>query len=405
MSEPLPAGRVRTARVAVTAIFALHGVLFASWTAHIPQIKAHLGLTDGTLGLTLLGAPVGSVTATVLAGLVLARAGSRTVVRVCLVGYCLAGALVGIAASGPQLGAALACWGAFAGVLDVAMNAQGIAVERLRRRPVMSTLHGAWSVGALAGAGIGAAGAALGVPLTPQVLSLGVPLLVAGLLFTRGFVADPPADRNERAGGPRASRALLVLGGIAFAGLVCEGAVADWSSVYLRESLHLDAGTAGLGYAACAAAMVAVRLSGARLQDRLGPGRLLWTLSVLAAAGMAAGLLTGHPVVAIVGFAALGVGVAPVIPVVFSAAGNQPGLAPGTAVATVSAIGWAGFMCGPPVIGFVADRTSQPVALGLLPVLMLLIAAASVRNRAIEQARYDTPAATPDPAPTPASSI
>jgi hypothetical protein len=251
----------------------------------------------------------------------------------------------------------------------------------------MSTLHGAWSVGALSGAGFGAAGVAIGTPLAAQLLILGVPCVLAGLWMTSRFVADPVSRSTGRSGGSRLSRVLLVLGAIAFAGLLCEGAVADWAAVYLRETLHLRPGTAGLGYAACAAAMVAVRLSGTRLQERAGPRLLVAALAAVATVGMAAGLLLGQPVAAIIGFAALGVGLASIIPVVFSAAGNQPGISPGTGIATVSAIGWAGFMCGPAAIGFLADRTSQSVALGLVPVLMLLIAVASWGTPALDRAQ------------------
>jgi hypothetical protein len=373
--------------VAATAVFVIHGLLFASWTAHIPGVKTHLHLSDGSLGLALLGAPLGSVCAMLFAGPLLSRAGSRTVVRVTLAGYCLTGPLVGVAGSLPQLFAALAAWGAFQGTLDIAMNAQGIAVERANGKPIMSTLHGSWSIGALSGAGIGASGVAAGTSLTAQLLLLGVPCVLAGLWMTCRFVPDPAPRRGEHVGGSRISRMLLVLGAIAFAGLLCEGAVADWAAVYLRETLHLSPGTAGLGYAVCAAAMVAVRLSGTGLQKLAGPRHLVAALATVATLGMSAGLLLGQPIAAIVGFATLGVGLASIIPVVFSSAGNQAGIAPGTGIATVSAIGWAGFMCGPAVIGFVADHTSQSVALGLIPALTLLVAGASWATPALDRAQ------------------
>ncbi|WP_329520659.1 MFS transporter [Spirillospora sp. NBC_01491] len=396
-ARALPSGRERppvtaaarggAARTAVTVVFVVHGLLFASWTAHIPDVKAGLGLGDGSLGLALAGAPVGSVCAMVFAGALLSRLSSRTVVRITLPGYCLAGTLIGAAGSMPQLFAALALWGAFQGVLDIAMNAQAVAAERARGRPIMTTLHGCWSVGALAGAGIGAAGVAAGVPLPAQLLPLGVAGMLAGLWPTARFADDPAPPHGDRRGGSRASRPLLVLGTIAFAGLLCEGAVADWAAVYLRETLRLDGGAAGLGYAAFAASMVVVRLSGGHLQSRFGPRPLVTALSVLAAAGLAGGLLLAEPAAAIAGFAALGIGLASVVPVVFSAAGNQPRLPPGTGIATVSAIGWTGFMCGPAVIGFLADRTSQPIALSLIPVLLVLIAGAAWATPVLNPAR------------------
>lgn len=376
----------RSARIAVSVVFFVHGVLFASWTAHIPEVKSRLGLTDGTLGVALLGAPVGSIGATILAGVVLARVGSRVVVQISAVGYCLAGIVVGVAGTLPLLFAGLALWGAFQGVLDVSMNAQAIAAERVRGRPIMSALHGTWSIGAFTGAGLGALGVSLGMSLTVQLLILGVPCVAAALAMATRFVPDPPVEAAGQGGGARRSRVLLVLGLVALAGLLCEGAVADWSAVYLRDTLHMAAGPAGLGYTIFAIAMVAVRMSGARLQRIAGPRRMVSVLAIVGAVGMAAGLAGGQPVTVIAGFAVLGVGLGVVVPVVFSAAGNQPGLSAGTAVATVSAIGWAGFMAGPPLIGFIAQNLSRTFALALLPALMLTVGVIAWRTTALDHA-------------------
>jgi MFS family permease len=196
---------VRGPRIAVTAVFVVHGLLFASWTAHIPDVKSHLGLTDGTLGFALLGAPVGSVIAMVAASWLLPRAGSRRVVQVALVGYCAAGPLVGLTGSLAALFAALFAWGAFQGTLDVAMNTQAIAVERTGRRVLMSGLHGGWSIGAFAGAGIGALAVTAGITLSVQMLVLGtLALLVAGLLSTRMLpaAAEHPGSLTGAAGHP-----------------------------------------------------------------------------------------------------------------------------------------------------------------------------------------------------------
>ena len=159
-------GTYRVQRAATLAIFVSHGLLFASWTAHIPQIKDHLGLSDGALGFALLGAPLGSVTAMLIVAHLLPRLGSRRMVQITLLGYCLAGPLVGLAGSFVALFAALFAWGAFQGSLDVSMNTQAVTVELAAGRPLMSGFHASWSIGAFAGAGIGALGVAAGVSLT-----------------------------------------------------------------------------------------------------------------------------------------------------------------------------------------------------------------------------------------------
>jgi MFS family permease len=393
----------RWPRIAVTAVFVVHGLLFASWTAHIPDVKAHLGLTDGTLGFALLGAPVGSVTAMIAASWLLPRVGSRRVVRVALAGYCAAGPLVGLTGSVAALFAVLFAWGAFQGTLDVAMNTQAIAVERARHRVLMSGLHGSWSIGAFAGAGIGALAVAAGITLSVQLLVLGtIALLVAGLLSTRMLpaAAERPGDLNALAAvgqrpGRRVSRwsgGMVLLGAIAFSAMLCEGATADWSAVYLSGPLHARGVVPGLGYAAFSLAMVTVRLSGNRLLTRFRPERLLPALVAVATIGFAAALLIAQPLAALLGFACLGIGLASVVPAVFSAAGRIPGLSPGTAVATASACGWAGFVCGPPLIGRLSGWASLPVALGLLPVLTAFLVAGTLSSHAL-RARQPQPRA------------
>jgi MFS family permease len=190
----------------------------------------------------------------------------------------------------------------------------------------------------------------------------------------------------------RVSRTVILLGAIALASMLCEGASADWAAVYLRGSLYAGAAIAGLGYTAFSLAMVATRLFGNRLLGRFRAARLLPVLAAVATVGFTAGLLGGRVVTAIVGFGCLGAGLALVIPSVFSAAGRLPGLDPGAAIATVSAFGWAGFVCGPPVIGEIASATSLPVALGLIPALTAVIAVATALTAALKPAG---PAARP----------
>ena len=392
---------MRWPRIAVTAVFVVHGLLFASWTAHIPDVKAHLGLTDGTLGFALLGAPVGSVLAMVAASWLLPRVGSRRVVQVALIGYCAAGPLVGLTGSLAALFAALFAWGAFQGTLDVAMNTQGIAVERTGRRNLMSGLHGSWSIGAFAGAGIGALAVAAGITLSLQLLVMGtIALLVAGLLTTRmlpaaaehpanananASAANPDADLRPRVKVSRWSGGMVLLGAIAFASMLCEGAIADWGAVYLSGPLHASGVVPGLGYTAFSLAMVTVRLSGNRLLTRFRAERLLPALAAVATLGFAGALVIASPPAALVGFCCLGVGLASVVPAVFSAAGRIPGLPAGTAVATASACGWAGFVCGPPVIGRLASWASLPVALGLLPLLTAFVVVGTLSSGALRK--------------------
>jgi hypothetical protein len=239
-----------------------------------------------------------------------------------------------------------------------------------------------------------------------------IALLVAGLLTAQMLPpavelpggdndGDSDGDNPERAGpeaepgavsraGATASRwsgGMVLLGAIAFASMLCEGAIADWGAVYLSGPLHATGVVPGLGYTTFALAMVTVRLSGNRLLTRFRTDRLLPALAAVATLGFAAALVVASPPAALVGFCCLGIGLASVVPAVFSAAGRIPGLSAGTAVATASACGWAGFVCGPPLIGRLASWASLPVALGLLPLLTAFVVAGTLSSRALRDRR------------------
>lgn len=374
MSEPAVApGRRRSARAAALTFFC-HGVYFASWTAHIPHVQAALGLSSSQLGLVLLGAPIGVVSAMAAASRLLPRWGSRRAVQVSVLGYCLAGPLVAVAPSPALLFACLFVWGAFQATLDVAMNTQGIAVERAQRRRLMAGLHACWSLGAFAGAGIGAAAVAVGVPLVTQLLALAAVIVLVVLLLSGAMLddADPVPGSPLPAAPPRRllrSRSILALAAIAFAALLCEGAAADWSAVYMRREVHVAAGFAGLAYTVFACAMVAIRLAGNRLLDRFSADRLLAVLAAIATGGMAVALAVGGSAAALIGFACLGVGLGSIVPSMYSAAGRVPGAQVGAAVSTVAAISYCGFVCGPPLIGGLSGLVSLRGALVLVPVL------------------------------------
>ncbi|UPK74250.1 MFS transporter [Nocardioidaceae bacterium SCSIO 66511] len=368
----------RLPRIAVTATFAAHAMLFASWTAHVPQVKDDIGLTDAGLGTSLLGAPVGSILATIGVGWLLPRLGSATVVRFTLLGYALTGLTVGLAGSGLGLFAALLLWGAFQGSLDVAMNTQGVAVERTIGRPIMSGLHGAWSIGGFVGAGIGTLGVSIGVGLTPQLAVEGlIVLAVVGALTMRMLpdpesAAAPDTPRKQRTFTPT----VLILGAVAFACMISEGAAADWSAVYLHDEIGSSPTYAGLGFAVFSLAMLTLRLAGNRLMLRFPPRDLLSACAAVATVGMLVALLVDNQYVALIGLGCLGVGLALVVPTAFSAAGRLGGDSAGSSIATVAAIGWTGFMCGPPLIGYLANVIGLSTALLILPVLTATIAVA-----------------------------
>ncbi|TDC48999.1 MFS transporter [Actinomadura sp. KC345] len=375
------------ARVAVTVAFAAHGLLAAAWVVRIPQIKEHLGLSEGSMGVALLGAPVGVVVAVRFAGRIIASRGSRA--TTIAAGIACAASLVplGLAWNLGALTLALLLLGASLGLMDVAMNAQGVAVERGYGRPLMSGLHGAYSIGTLVAALAGSAAAQAGVPVPLHLAAAAVALAALMAVGCRGLLdrsadavpvpAEPPAAGERAPAAAPSSRWLLVmLGVIGLCSFVGEGAMADWSAIYLREDLGTGPGVAGLGYAGCAVAMTVGRLAGDRVVARFGPVPVLRAGSLTAALGLGLGLAAGHPAAAVCGFTIFGLGAAVVAPVTFSAAGNIPGVPAAAGISRVTGVGYLGLLGGPPVIGFVAQGVglgwALAVPVGLVGLIVLL---------------------------------
>ena len=381
---------VRGARAAVSVFFLLMGMTAGAWLARVPAVKAQAHLSDGLLGVALFAAPVGLVIGAAAASRLVDRFGSARVVRPAGVGLCLLTVVPGFAHDLAALMAALLAIGAVGGTLDVAQNAQGVRVETAYGRPVMASMHACYSLGAIAGSLTGGAFAWAGIAPVPTFAAVGIPgaiaCAVAGhWLLPGGAVVEPAESAPARpAKGTRehASRAavrwlVLSLGLLGVCGLVGEGAAGDWSAVYLRDNLGTSAGFAALGFAAFSVTMTAGRLAGDRLAARLGAVRLVRWCGLVAAAGLAGGLLSRDALGAVAGFAVLGAGLSCVVPQVFSAGGRADPDRPGAGLARVVGVGYVGMATGPAAIGAVASKTGLPVALGIPVLLALWIAVAA----------------------------
>ena len=360
---------MRSARAAITLVFFADGLLIGSWAARIPAVQRQTELTSGKLGIALFAMSLGALLAMPTAGRLSERIGSRSVTLAALLAGGAALLLTAVAGGLAGLGAALFLFGAGFGAVNVAANAQGIALERLSERSILSSFHAAFSFGGLAGAGFGAIAAAAGIDPLEHFGAIAVAIALSALA-AGGRLLPPDADDREPT--PilaRPQRSLLVLGAAAFFTLMAEGAAADWSAVYLSESLGAGAAAAALGYTAFSLAMAASRVFGDRLNSRLGPVALARGGGLLAASALTLALVSGSTVVALAGFAAMGAGLGVVVPVLFRAAGSTPGVSAAAGVAAVSTIGWFGFLAGPPAIGVTAD------AVGLRSSLVIVVAA------------------------------
>jgi len=381
---------VRRARLAVAAVFLANGIIMGTWAAQIPLVEERLAIRHSTLGVALFAMALGALVAMPLTGPAVARFGSALVTRVATAVLFVAFLLPILAPNAPMLMAALFIFGAINGTMDVAMNAHAVAVERHIEKPVMSSFHGMWSLGGLIGSGI----AALLLPLLSAfgeaglMVAVGAVLAIVALFFLLPAAADGPVETTTIA---LPSRATIGLGALCFLSMMSEGAIIDWAALHLKGSLELGAGLAATGFAFYAASMAASRFSGDRLRSRFGAIDLVRASALVAAAGLTIALVSPWPIVAFIGFALVGLGLANLVPVFFGAAGRIPGQSAGASIAAVATVGYSGFVVGPPFIGFVADLTSLAIALGLIVLACLAIAvfAGIVEPRA---ARREAPA-------------
>lgn len=365
---------VTRARVAVTGTFFLHGAVSTSWYARLPAIQERLELSPGQLGMALFGATAGLLAAQPLVAALVARIGSRSIVAAA---PCYLGAVIlpALAVDTPTLFLALVLVGAASGVLDIAMNAQGLAVERAGTSALFSSLHAAFSFGALASAGAAvAASRVTALPYLTASATVGavlVAVLAPGLLRDRG---DPGAPMFARP-----SRRLTELGVIALCALLAEGAVFDWSGIYLTTAAGTSTGLAPLGLAAFSLGMGAGRLAGDATTTRAGPARTARAGALIAMAGLGVALVLARSVPAVIGLALMGVGLSVVFPITLRACASGNGAATAPNLAVVSTFGYGGLLLGPPVIGLLADATDLRAALILVCLLCGTAAALAPR--------------------------
>jgi predicted MFS family arabinose efflux permease len=382
-----PRTRLGRARLSVAAAFALHATVAGSLGPRLPAIKDRAGLSASGLGAALVGFAAGTFAGTRLAGWPIRRFGSRAVIRAgtpmlgaALIGPALARDLV-------SLTLALAVLGLISGLLDVAMNANGVSVERRLGRPILSGLHGLWSAGMLAGAGGAVVAAALHASPLGHFAAVTAVIVISSVPLLRhlvgpgereagaGAVADPPAPGRTAGAGAGAGARVLALGAIGFASFLTEGAIHDWSAVYLKEELGTSPAVAAGGVAAFALGMTVSRLLGDRFSGVFGPVRVVRVGGLVAAAALSLGLLVANPWTAVAGFAVLGLGIAPVVPLAFSAAGHLGSGDRRAELGWVVTMSYLGSIVGPAAIGLSTRAAGLRVSLGIPVVLALAVTA------------------------------
>ena len=368
---------------ATFTIFLLHGTMVGSWVPHIPLAKERLEVGPGIFGLALLAFAGGAVIAMPLAGALINRFGSAHTTVV-------AGALFCVAFIGPVLAPSLLTFviagfivGALIGSMDVSMNSHGIAVERALKKPIMSMLHGGFSIGGMIGAFVGAWSLQHMGEFT-HITAIGV-ICLAILVAAARFLLPASTDKglsDTHFGWP--TKATIGLGLLCFLALMSEGSVLDWGAIYFSQKFSVDAGTAALAYGFFSAGMAASRLTGDWLRQTFGAVQMVVTSALLTAVTMGFAISVSSFAVAVAAFTFAGIGIGNIAPVLFAGGGRLEPDAPGRGIAAVTTLGYAGFLAGPPLIGFTAQVTSLGEAFWLIVIACLIIAVFGSRVRAAD---------------------
>lgn len=362
-------------RIAVSAFYFIQGLVFASWASRIPDIKSALHLSDAALGGVLFAMPVGQLSAMALSGYLVSRCGSRKILTLAAILYPAALVVLGSVGEVWALTAGLFCFGIASNLCNIAVNTQGVDVERLYGRSIMATFHGLWSVAGFVGGLISMWMVAGNIsPFYHFCMICGITL---ALLFVMRNALVPrdvkPAEKKERQVFSKPERFVVLLGIMAFGSMVCEGTMFDWSGVYFEQVIQPPKDLVRLGYVACMCTMALGRFVADKLITRWGAVRVVRVCGLTITTGLLLVVLFPYITMATIGFLLVGFGISATVPICYSMAGKSKKMLPGVALATVSTIGFFGFLLGPPVIGFVSQALNLRWAFALIACIGLVI--------------------------------
>ena len=377
------AGAGRARWWAVVALFFANGAAFSSWFPRLPEVRERLGLSLGELGTVLVGIGLGGLVASVVAGALVDRLGSRRAAVGALVVLGSGLPALGLASSAIVLTVALVLLSAVDAVADIAMNVQAAAVQQRSERSVVQGFHAAWSIGTVAGAVSGTACAALDVSLAWQLAATGVVMALLAC-WARPALVPGVGTPDDRVDGSRRAPVVALLAVTAVVVAMVEGTPGDWAAVFASEAHQASDGVAGSGFVALSAGMVAGRLGGDRATDHLGERRLF--LAALGVVGLGLGVVVTSPVVAlaVVGFGVVGCGASVLFPTLYLRAATTPGVPAGVGVGLMSSGARLGFLASPPAVGALSEATSLRFGLAVVigAAALAAVAASSATHRA-----------------------
>lgn len=373
-------------RLAVGSVFFVQGLSFSSWGSRIPTIQEKLQLSEGALGGVLFALPTGLMLSLPATAWIIAKVGSRLSLMIAALLYALTLSFIGRAPATLELVGMLFVFGFLGNVVNISVNTQAVGVEKFYPKPVMASFHGLWSLAGFSGASLGSAMIGLGwSPASHFTLVTGIVWLLL-LAVARWLLPDPPKAETDLPHFVRPDKAIMQLGLLAFASMICEGAMFDWSGVYFRKVLSVAPAQAALGYVAFMSAMACTRFLSDWFTHRFSARRVLQVSGLLTGGGLLLSVVQPNLLAAITGFFLVGAGVSSVVPLAYSAAGNSKRMASSAAISAVSSVGFVGFLLGPPVIGFIAQLTSLRISFAAVAILGFSITWIAGRARAFAPA-------------------
>ncbi|MDE3234996.1 MAG: MFS transporter [Bacteroidota bacterium] len=369
----LPADKqqLRKYRWALFVFFFISGLRFASWASRIPDIQAHLHLSDAGLGSVLFALPIGSMAGLPVSGYCVTRFGSRKTLLIAALIFPVTMIGIGLSDTVATLFTLLFFFGLSSNLLNISMNTQAVAVEALYKRSIMASFHGTWSLGGFTGAAFSTWMMSMHVNPLHHFIIISSISLISMLLVYSNTIKQDVGKKSSGKIFSKPDRFLLLLGIIAFSSMVCEGTMADWSGVYFRKILHAPAGLVTLGYVAYMSMMTTGRFLGDRFVSRMGVSKVIKWSGLVIATGLLIAVTMPYIATAVIGFLFVGMGVSSVVPLSYAMAGRSKKMTPGVAIAAVSSVGFLGFLIGPPMIGFIAQAADLRWAFVLIAILGL----------------------------------
>jgi len=372
-------------RFSVSVFYFAMGLCFASWASRIPDIKTMLHLSEGDLGGILFALPLGQLVVMPFSGKLVTRYGSKAILIFGLVFYAVSLVILGLATTAWELSAALFAFGIFGNLSNIAVNTQGVDTEALFKKAIMSSFHGAWSIAGFSGAIVGLGMLALGLSPFYHFLIVAVVVLFA-IVFAKKFLirAKEKIRSEKQKFFSKPDAALIWLGVIGFCCMASEGVMFDWSGVYFKEIIKVPGPLVIVGYTSFMIMMASGRFMADFLIQKYGRKRILQLSGILMSSGLFISVIFPYIIPSTIAFMMVGLGVASVVPTVYSVAGKNPNVPAGEALTIVSSVSFLGFLMGPPVIGYIAEISSLRVSFGVIGIFGFMIAFMVSRIKAIE---------------------